>query len=63
MNMYLPRFEGSDRCDVGFASCFALLRGRGIVQETIDLRVEGLVEDEAGHLCNLVYECKTRTRN
>ena len=64
MNMFLPWFEGSDHwhwcASCAAASCFTiLLRKRGIIQETFNFKVEGLVEDVGSHLCDLVYECDT----
>ena len=56
--MCLPWFEGSDRrCALcaSLASCFTIREG-GIIQETIDFKVEGLVEDVWRHLCEFVYE-------
>ena len=51
-NMCLPWLEGSDHwcalCAV--ASCFTvLLRKQGIIQETFNFKVEGLVEDVGRH--------------
>ena len=56
--MYLPRFvEGCNWAGLyaGLASCFTLLRKKGIVQEILDFNVGRLEEDVAGHLCDLVY--------
>ena len=49
--LYLPWFEWSDHWAW---SCFTiLLRYRGIIQDTVDFKVEGLVEDARSHLCDL----------
>ena len=45
MHMCLPWFEGSDYAWCAVASRFTVLRDQGVVHETFDVNVEGLVED------------------